>query len=287
MRKFSIFSIVILLFIVSCKKSEQQKPFVAKVGDAYLTAETIEQYVGSSFVSSDARAQMYVNKWIENELLYQQALKKGYADSDALEKQIVDIRKQLVIQSYLDKEIYTDKNPLSEVDLKNYYTRHLNELAMREDAVRINLAVFNDRQTANDFRSALLKGKKWFDANAIISADQRKSSAMQTNLTSTVYTSLTLYPPELWKVVQSLQKNDVSFPVKSGDLFYVIQLLEKSPKGSVANYETVQDEVRSRLYIDKRREKYSKLLDNLRKEFKVEVKLDDLEKEKKNNSETK
>jgi parvulin-like peptidyl-prolyl isomerase len=103
---------------------------------------------------------------------------------------------------------------------------------------------------------------------------------MQSNLTSTVYTQLTLYPPELWKVLQSLQKNDVSFPVKSGDLFYVVQLLEKSPKGSVANFETVQDEVRSRLFIEKRREKYSRLLDNLRKEFKVEVNLKDLEKEK-------
>ena len=280
MRKYSIFSVVILLFIISCKKSEQQKPFIAKVGDAYLTTETIEQYVGSSFDTSDTRVQVYVNKWIENELLYQQALKKGYADSDALEKQLADIRKQLVVQGYLDKEIYTDKDPMLEADLKNYYSQHMKELALREDVVIINLAVFNDRQSANDFRVLLLKGKNWLDANAAFSRDETKSSAMQSNLTSTVYTQLTLYPPELWKVLQSLQKNDVSFPVKSGDLFYVVQLLEKSPKGSVANFETVQEEVRSRLFIEKRREKYSRLLDNLRKEFKVEVNLKDLEKEK-------
>jgi peptidyl-prolyl cis-trans isomerase C len=280
MRNISIFSVVILLFIISCKESEQQKPFIAKVGDVYLTAETIEQYIGSSFDTSDGRVQVYVNKWIENELLYQQALKKGYADSDALEKQLADIRKQLVVQGYLDKEIYTAKESMSEDGLKNYYNQHTKELALREDIVKINIAVFNDRQPANDFRTLLLKGKNWLDVNAAFSRDETKSSAMQSNLTSMVYTKFTLYPPELWKVLQSLQKNDASFPVKSGDLFYVVQLLEKSPKGSVSNYETVKDEVRSRLFIEKRREKYSKLLDNLRKEFKVEVNLKNLGKEK-------
>jgi hypothetical protein len=280
MRNISIFSVVILLFIISCKESEQQKPFIAKVGDVYLTAETIEQYIGSSFDTSDGRVQVYVNKWIENELLYQQALKKGYADSDALEKQLADIRKQLVVQGYLDKEIYTAKDSMSEDGLKNYYNQHTKELALREDIVKINIAVFNDRQPANDFRTLLLKGKNWLDVNAAFSRDETKSSAMQSNLTSMVYTKFTLYPPELWKVLQSLQKNDASFPVKSGDLFYVVQLLEKSPKGSVSNYETVKDEVRSRLFIEKRREKYSKLLDNLRKEFKVEVNLKNLGKEK-------
>jgi len=278
MRKFSIFSVVILLFIISCKKSEQQKSFIAKVGDAYLTTETIEQYIGSSFDTSDARVQVYVNKWIENELLYQQAFKKGYADSDALKKQLADIRKQLVVQGYLDKEIYTDKDSMSEDDLKNYYGQHVKELALREDVVIINLAIFNDRQSANDFRALLLKGKNWLDANAAFSRDETKLSAMQSNVSSTVYTQLTLYPPELWKVLQSLRKNDTSFPVKSGDLFYIVQLLEKSPKGSASNFETVKDEVRSRLFIEKRREKYSKLLDNLRKEFKVEVNLKDLKK---------
>jgi hypothetical protein len=280
MRNISIFSVVILLFIISCKESEQQKPFIAKVGDVYLTAETIEQYIGSSFDTSDGRVQVYVNKLIENELLYQQALKKGYADSDALEKQLADIRKQLVVQGYLDKEIYTAKDSMSEDGLKNYYNQHTKELALREDIVKINIAVFNDRQPANDFRTLLLKGKNWLDVNAAFSRDETKSSAMQSNLTSMVYTKFTLYPPELWKVLQSLQKNDASFPVKSGDLFYVVQLLEKSPKGSVSNYETVKDEVRSRLFIEKRREKYSKLLDNLRKEFKVEVNLKNLGKEK-------
>jgi hypothetical protein len=197
-----------------------------------------------------------------------------------LKKQLADIRKQLVVQGYLDKEIYTDKDSMSEDDLKNYYGQHVKELALREDVVIINLAIFNDRQSANDFRALLLKGKNWFDANAAFSRGETKLSAMQSNLTSTVYTQLTLYPPELWKVLQSLRKNDTSFPVKSGDLFYVVQLLEKSPKGSVANFETVRDEVRSRLFIEKRREKYSKLLDNLRKEFKVEVNLKELEKEK-------
>ncbi len=277
MRNLLILSISFLLFMVSCKESEQQKTYLARVGNSYLSAETAEQYIGSSFDTSDVRTRMYVNRWVESELLYQQALIKGFADSHDIEKQLADIRKQLIIQSYLDKEIYSGIEQLSDYDLKNYYDQHTKEFELREANVRVNRAVFSDRASANDFRSFLVKGKSWSDASSRFSEDEIKVAALQSNLMSITYTQITLYPTELWKVVQNLQKGDVSFPVKSGDKFYVIQLLEKSEKGSTANFETVIDEVKSRLSIEKRREKYDKLLQNLRKEFKVQVNLKDLQ----------
>lgn len=276
MRNLFILSIGILLFMVSCEKSEQQKTFLARVGNSYLFAETAEQYIGSSFDTSDVRARMYVNRWVESELLYQKALNKGYADSQDIEQQLADIRKQLIIQRYLDKEIYGEVEQISESDLKYYYEGHSKEFELREAVVRVNLAVFNDRASANDFRSFLVKGKSWSDASIQFSEDEVKMAALQSNLSSVTYTQVTLYPPELWKVAQNLQKGDASFPVKSGNQFYVIQLLEKSAKGSTANFEAVIDEVKSRLFIEKRREKYDKLLQNLRKEFKVQVNLKDL-----------
>lgn len=277
MRNILILSISFLLFMVSCKESEQQKTYLARVGNSYLSVETAEQYIGSSFDTSDVRTRIYVNRWVESELLYQQALTKGFADSHDIEKQLADIRKQLIIQSYLDKEIYSGIEQLSDYDLKNYYDQHTKEFELRETNVRVNRAVFSDRASANDFRSFLVKGKSWSDASSRFSEDEIKVAALQSNLMSITYTQITLYPTELWKVVQNLQKGDVSFPVKSGDKFYVIQLLEKSEKGSTANFETVIDEVKSRLSIEKRREKYDKLLQNLRKEFKVQVNLKDLQ----------
>lgn len=276
MRNILILSISSLLFMFSCEKSEQQKTFLARVGNSYLSAETAEQYIGSSYDTSDVRTRMYVNRWVESELLYQQALNKGYADLHDIEQQLADIRKQLIIQSYLDKEIYGEVEQTSESDLKYYYNQHAKEFELREAVVRVNLAVFHDRAPANDFRSFLVKGKSWSDASTQFSEDEVKMAALLSNLTSVTYTQITLYPPELWKVAQNLQKGDASFPVKSGDQFYVIQLLEKSAKGSTANFETVIDEVKSRLFIEKRREKYDKLLKNLRKEFKVQVNLKDL-----------
>lgn len=282
MRLLSIFSFIILLSIVSCREPEQQKNYIAKVGNSYLTVKDVEEYLGSVFDTTDSKIQLYVNKWIEKELLYQEALKKGYADSNNLEKQITDIRKQLIVENYLENEIYKEKNQFVENDLKTYYNQHSQEFLLREDAVKINLALFNDRQYANDFRSLLLKGKNWPDAVLYFNQNPDKLASIQSNLLSVVYTQITLYPPELWKVIQNLQKNNVSFPVKSGDLFYVIQLLEKTPKHTIANYETVEDEVKSRFLIQKRCEKYGKLLDNLRKGYNVQVDLKSLEKEKNN-----
>jgi hypothetical protein len=268
---------VLLLFILACKENEQRKPYVAKVGDSFLTVETVEESVGSPFDTSDARIQLFVDRWIEKELLYRAADNKGYTKSDALEKQVVEIRKQLSVQSYLDKEIYNLDDKVTEESLKEYYSQHSKEFSVNDDAVRINLAVFSNRESGNEFRALLLRGKNWSDAYDMFVKGQANAKSIQSNLISVVYSQLTLYPPELWKVSQSLQRNEASFPVKAGELYYLIQLLEKLPKGSTANYETLKDEVRSRFIIERRRMKYERLLENLRKEYKVEVNLKGIE----------
>jgi viroplasmin and RNaseH domain-containing protein len=276
MPKILVVFIGFLIIFNSCKKDETQKPFIARVGNSYLTVEDAEKYLEGNLDTANIRLKSFINKWIESEILYQEAAKKGIPESEEIKQQLNEVKKQLAVQLFIDKEVYADSNEISDSELYLYYELHSEEFTLREDAVKLNLAAFNDRQSANNLRTSVLKGKSWADSMKKLRADEDKEKNLQMNVSAHLFTQLTLYPTELWKVVQNLSKDDVSFPVKIGDVFYIVQVIEKFMKGSVADLDLIKDEVRTRLTIEKRRSKYANLLADLQKKYLIQIDIDSL-----------
>ncbi len=271
--------IVILIFLLifnSCKKIETEQPFIARVGDSYLTVEEAKKYIEGNLDTTDIRLKSFINIWIESEILYQEAIKKGIPESEEIRQQLNEVKKQLAIQSFIDKNIYDDSTEISNSELLSYYELHLKEFTLREDAVRLNLAVFKDKQSANIFRSYVFKEKSWVNALEKLQTREDDVQNLQMNVSAHLFTQLTLYPTELWKVVQNLPQDDVSFPVKIGDLFYLVQVLEKFEKGTSADFELVKDEVKTRFTIEKRKMKYSNKINELQKKYLIQINIDSL-----------
>ncbi|MFH2003477.1 MAG: peptidylprolyl isomerase [Bacteroidota bacterium] len=277
MPKILVVFIGFLIIFNSCKKDETQKPFIARVGDSYLTVEDAEKYVEGNLDTANIRLKSFINKWIESEILYQEAAKKGIPESEEIKQQLNEVKKQLAIQLFIDKEVYADSNEISDSELYLYYELHSEEFTLREDAVKLNLAAFKDRQSANNLRTSVLKGKSWADAMNKLQTNEDERKNLQMYVSAHLFTQLTLYPTELWKVVQNLSKDDVSFPVKIGDVFYIVQVIEKFMKGSVADLDLIKDEVRTRLTIEKRKSKYANLLADLQKKYLIQINIDSLQ----------
>ncbi|MBU2636617.1 MAG: peptidyl-prolyl cis-trans isomerase [Bacteroidetes bacterium] len=277
MPKILVVFIGFLIIFNSCKKDETQKPFIARVGDSYLTVEDAEKYVEGNLDTANIRLKSFINKWIESEILYQEAAKKGIPESEEIKQQLNEVKKQLAVQLFIDKEVYADSNEISDSELYLYYELHSEEFTLREDAVKLNLAAFKDRQSANNLRTSVLKGKSWADAMNKLQTNEDERKNLQMYVSAHLFTQLTLYPTELWKVVQNLSKDDVSFPVKIGDVFYIVQVIEKFMKGSVADLDLIKDEVRTRLTIEKRKSKYANLLADLQKKYLIQINIDSLQ----------
>jgi len=259
-----VFTLTIGLFIIlsSCKKHEIPKSYVVRVGNSILTKEEIQKYFNKILDTSDYQFKSFLQNWIETDLFYQEALSKGFDKSESIKKQLLDVEKQLIIQAYLDQVIYGDSIEISEDEIRSYYNIHSNEFVLRDDLIRLNIATFNNRVSANEFRNNLLKGKSWSDS---INTD------LISIITNQLFTKLTLFPSELWKVAFSLSKDLISLPIKIGDSFYVIQLINKYPKGTVPELKIVQDEIKMRVIIEKRREKRKRLVEELNKKYQIEI----------------
>lgn len=262
-----------LLAAGGCQNNDQPPDYVARVGNSFLTQSDIFENVGSMADTSNLQVRIFVNKWIENELLFQEATKEGLAESKEIDRQVAEVRKQLAIQSLIENKLYNDTSEYSDEKLRQYYAKHSDEFLLREDVVRLNIASFTERQYASEFRNLILKNKKWNDALEIFQSNDTKVSAIHSEISGALFTQLTVYPYELWKVIQNLSINDISFPIKSGDLFYVVQLIEKYPQGSKAEMALVRNEIMQRVITQERRFKYDSLISSLRKKYNIELKL--------------
>lgn len=79
------------------------------------------------------------------------------------------------------------------------------------------------------------------------------------------------YPPELWKLASTMPKGDVSFVVKVDKSFYVLVANSLMRQGTIPEVGYVRNDVRDRLLIERRRERYERLIASLRSRANVDV----------------
>jgi peptidyl-prolyl cis-trans isomerase C len=261
---------LLALICVSCNRQSSQGREVARVNDQPLTLEMIRQHLDTSRGVSEMQVRMFTNRWVNSELLYQEAKRLGIDNSDQVLQSLEDAKKQLTINALLEKEIFTDSSSSVTADeVIQYFRNHSDDFSLSNDIVWISFVVFADKTPAENFRSSALKEKGWTaSVNEI-----RGSSDMITQSDSVFYTESSLYPPELWKVATALGTNEVSFPVKTQAGYFILFSLGNFSKGTIPPMQYVVDNIRSRLVMEKRQQRYAQYLESLRKRHTVQINL--------------
>jgi len=254
------------LLFPSCREQRPQT-VIARVGSAELTLEEATSHLDTVQGSFQQSLHRYVSNWVNAELLYQEAKRRGLEDSEQLYRQLSEVKRQLVNQAFLEKFLYSDTVEIHEQTLREYYHEHSSEFLHRDDMIKLNLITFNNRERASSFAAKVSQGMTWetaleksLDDTSIVSA-----------ITNQYYTQHVLFPPELWKVAAALIINEVSFPIKTASGYVVLQPRSKVRRGEQAEFDLVRDEVRQRFLLEKRRQRYEELLGTLRKQYTVEV----------------
>ena len=252
---------------------QQQGTVIARVGDAVLTREAAVQSIDTTRASADRQLRLYVISWINTELLHQEAVKRGVDQSEKFVQQVEDVKRQLAVQALLDQDLLADTAAADESALKEYFSVHGQEFFLREEMIRLNLIVLARREEASAFAASVSQGAPWKSAAEKLGADSAVAQTVRFSARGEFYSRRTLMPPDLWKVAATLSINEVSFPVRIGDGFAVLQLLARIGEGKAAEFEFVRDEVAQRLALERRRKRYNALLDGLRNRYKVQVML--------------
>jgi peptidyl-prolyl cis-trans isomerase C len=244
---------------------------LARVGDATLTqVEVRKQFEGYDSLS-ETELRQFVQRWANEELLYQEARRKGIEDAQEYKEQLDQIKKQIACQQFLERSIYADTSGISDSASQNYFNNHREEFSIREETVKLQIANFATRDRAASFAAYLARGISWDSILTIIKRDSLANRDFLGDITPDYYTEHTLFPAELWKIAATLGVNDISFPVKLSTGYSIVLCIDRKLKGDSPTYEVVSNEVKERLSIEKRRNAYTDLLENLHKRYRVET----------------
>jgi hypothetical protein len=262
-----------LLLLTGCSKPVGKKAVVARVDNAELTEADLN-FVRSSGGDPLMPPREYINDWIVTELLYIEASRRGLADSDELKRELEAVRKHLAVAALLQKEVYGDSAGVTDEAIAERFRSSADDFALHEDVVNASYATFNDRDVANLFRSDLLRGLQWHDAIWQVESDSARRSHLLRTADHQYFTRATLYPEELWKLAQTLGKEEVSFVIKTAGGYSVLKLHGVKHQGEIPDLEYVRNDIRDRLLIERRRTRYEQLVATLRAQHVVEVHLD-------------
>ena len=95
------FLVLLIIIFSSCQQQEEVSVVVARVGSASLTEKEL---MASSTLSSEGRSS-FIENWVKTELLYQAGNNVGLDKDLMLDKKIIQYRKKLVGQAFLDTRI--------------------------------------------------------------------------------------------------------------------------------------------------------------------------------------
>lgn len=249
---------------------EENGTVVARVNDKVLTMEAIRSHLNPSQQLTQSEIQQYANRWVINELLFQEAQQRGYDGTDQIKAKMEEALKQLTIADLLEKEVYSvSDESLQPNEIASYYQEHNAEFTLQGNIIRMSMVIFRDLEPANQFRTAALGTEGWSKSLERFGDDMDKGVLSATD--SSFHSQSSLYPPELWKVANALGIQEVSFPVKTSVGYVVIRSLGQFKSGSSAPLGYVEAQIRSRLIMERRQLRYQQYLQSLRSKHTVQM----------------
>jgi len=251
------------LLSVTCGKERHNTPVVARVGDATLTVEQVQNRVapGSGEEETAAQRREFVDKWIEQQLVYQEALSQGLDENARVQQLLDEARQDVLVASFLNRQFETQVE-VSEFEITEYFTAHAHEFTRTEDEIRAQHILLNSQRHAVALRQKLVQGDSFEDAALEHSLDQSSKNVGG----DLGYFGADDYP-ELWQACQHLTVNRVSKPVESDRGLHLVRVLDRQEAGTVKDVEQVRGEIVETLVT----EHYKQRLDDLVRRLKAEI----------------
>jgi peptidyl-prolyl cis-trans isomerase C len=241
------------LVLAACESSDETDPVVARVDDAKLTVAVLTDQIPGTDVTSEER-RLYVDKWLQQELLYQEALEQDFASKARVQRLIDQATRDLIVAAYIDETFEDTQIEITDEDVEQRYHLH-SERYLRHDAeIHAQHILVGSRRDASSLRQALLRGESFEDKARDLSLDLET----HTEGGDLGFFAASEYP-ELWEACANLTKGQISQPVSSERGYHIVRLLERKEPGTVQELADVEQRVRIELI----RERHVQRLDDL------------------------
>lgn len=267
-----ILFIICIIALVACTKKgpEQKGPYLAKVDKATITKEDFDtqyealpDYAKEMFEGADGK-ERFLKELVKKEMLYQEALAKGYEKDDSYLKKLEEFKKLTLISLLFEKEVMKEAS-VSDLEVKDFFDKNKAEFTTTSQ-LRASHILVGTEDEAKKVLERLKKGNKFENVAKAVSID--KASAK--NGGDLGYFSRGQMVPEFERAALNLKVGEMSEPVKTAFGYHIIKLTDRK-EGPAVEFDRVKEMIRQKLANDKQKQVFDSYVANLDKKYKVEI----------------
>jgi peptidyl-prolyl cis-trans isomerase C len=268
---------ILALSLCACKpatteQAKKEGKTLAEVNGNVITTEAFQAevdrlppYLKPMVQSSEGKKEL-LDSMIVREIILEQAKKDGIDKDKEVADRMEDLRKRLIVETYLKKKVEKEAQ-ISDTEMKKFYDEN-KEKFKAGDQVKASHILVKSEKEAEDVL-AKLKGGAKFDELA------KKYS---TDSTAAKGGDLGWFPkgamvPEFEKVAFGMKEGETSGIVKTQFGYHIIMVTGKRPAG-ITPYEEVKEQIRANLLPTKQQEIFTKMKDEMKKSAKISIKED-------------
>ncbi|MFH0991318.1 MAG: peptidylprolyl isomerase [bacterium] len=265
-------SLILLVLLCGCGSQKDEQAAVARIDGQTLTLADVKAELDSTRGITRAQMQEYVQRWMNNEILYREALRRGIDKSEQIAKRVEESRRQLIISALLEEEIYNEKtSTTTPQEVSDYFTAHRNEFTLTQDIVLVSYVLFTDRDASNSFRNTILTGSTWHQAMESFIKTSGQARFIAGHVDSVYFNQYTLLPVELWRMATNMRVGEPSFPVKTNDGYFILMVWKIVRQGQPADENYAAPEIRNRLAMQRRQRLLNAMMENLRSQHSIQI----------------
>lgn len=242
-----VYVLIAAVAFEGCSKQSPQKDFVARVNDSYLTKSELNDMMRSGGGSSFYRSEV-IRNWINKQILYQEAVRKGILKNEGFQKMMEDSKKELAASMLLQKYYEDEKTNYEPQEVEDYYNRHINDFKMPYESYLVNLISFKDEDKAVRFRSTVLESD-WEKALNVFKGD----TTIIRVLSGALLYSYEIHPVALSRIVTALNPDELSIVIaEQPGRFTIVQEVQKFDRDAAIPFNAIKPLVEGRFVAEKK-----------------------------------
>lgn len=249
--------------------SNKDAKVIATVNGSKITSDDFDrevkalpEYIRAMAETPQGKKEM-IDTLVMRELIMQQAAKDGVDKSKEVEEKLAELRKRIVVDTYLKKKVETESK-ISDEELKKFYDQNLDKFKSGEQ-IRASHILVKSEQEAQAVLDQLKKGGTFEELAKTKSADT--SAAKGGDLGWFCKGNMV---PAFEKAAFGLKEGQLSGIVKSDFGYHIIKLTGKRAAGT-RSLDEVKEQIKAAIMPQKQQQVFMKLKEDLKKGAKIEL----------------
>ena len=253
----------------SRKETESSEQIYATVNNTSLTESELQALVPKEFYDNldiEYKKEI-VKEWVNNELLYQEALRIGIDKEPEIERILRHSKRDLLCTEILERKLATAAIP-DEEELKKYYEEHKDYFILQSDEYRVSYALFDNMTDARNFWRKVKNGESFSRLASEQSLDLSARSGGEIGIVNEESVE-----PSMWTAIVNTFETrgllEISDPFSVIDGLGMVIIRGFFKKGTLMPFDNARKEVYDLYIIEKREETKKALLEKLKRDAQI------------------